>query len=140
MITTQPEDLVVRKRIPIKENVDVGDIYLKDNYFALLKLSVNRPTSELDTIFYDWWGYKTVGSKSVKDYRRFKVGPFSDGQILDSIVFRNFMVYDGLIFKLGNYNTHGYKIGGNGEDRHGTGEVNQFIPCYKYNIYNLNID
>lgn len=128
--------------IPKKENIDVGDIYLKDNYFAFLQLSVNRPTSESDTVFYDWWGYKRVGSKSVKNYRKFKVGPFTDDQILDTIVFRDIAVYDSIIYNIDNYPGYRYKIGEDGADLVGWGPEGEtkLRQCHRYNIYNLTIE
>ncbi|HYG14878.1 MAG TPA: hypothetical protein VEC12_03925 [Bacteroidia bacterium] len=35
------------------ENEDLGDIYLKDNGFYIIKIKTNQPYSSSDTLFYD---------------------------------------------------------------------------------------
>jgi hypothetical protein len=95
--------------IPKKKNLDVGDVYLNDNYSAFLQLSVQRPTSSEDTVYYDFNGYRN----GKKYFRKFKIGPFVDGQIIDSYVTHQEKIFDPTQFSTLNVSKrYDYKVNG----------------------------
>lgn len=135
-IKLRDENKIYLVGIPKKENIVVGDLYSKDNFFALLKLQVNRATSVEDTIYYDYLGYRGA----MRNYRKFKVGPFTDGQVIDSVVFFDQDVYDSVLYNLGNFSRYIYKIGYHGKDLAGVGTEKHLKACHKHNVYQLRID
>lgn len=97
--------------IPLKENVDVGDIYLKDNHIATLQIASKRITDKQDTIYFAFSGYR--GNQ--KFYKKNISGPFSNGQIIDSVKIRKPRVYDSVIFPYLN-TSYGYDYRVNQKD------------------------
>ena len=73
--------------LPKKENIDVGDIFLRYNHFVSLELSVMRTTSALDTIFFSY-------NQQNGEYRRYITGPFQNQQVLDTFILHDKMIYD----------------------------------------------
>lgn len=75
--------------IPINQNIDLGNVYIKNNMYAIVKTSPRRITSAADTLFYN-----------LKDYQRdnvpieYAIGPFAENQIIDTIFFHAFQIYD----------------------------------------------
>jgi hypothetical protein len=142
-------DLVIRGRrangqgalnylfgIPKNKTLDVGNIYQSDNFFALVKIEPKRATTSSDTIYY----------KRVKSfvYQQYIVGPFFNGQVIDTMSYRNTQFYDfqnkSAYHGDGSfpYVSYAYTIGKNGKEKHASNE--SFIPCSSNNSYQLIIE
>lgn len=78
--------LTYLSHIPMEKNLDVGTIYFRDNYFFLGRISVQRPTSQQDTVFYDY--------SNLTGFKKFVTGPFQDGQVVDTFTSRAARIYD----------------------------------------------
>jgi len=61
--------------IRANENEDVGDIYLKDNGFYIIKIKTNHSYTSSDTLYYN---RTNLGSE-------FITGPFSDNAVIDTL-------------------------------------------------------
>lgn len=117
--------------IPINKDLDIGNLYNNDNFFAIVKLEVSRPTSLNDTLFYDEYG--------AGNFRKSLLGPFNNGLILDTLRYRNAQFYDldnKQYYKNISHAFYSWKIGKRG--------VYNSIwtlhkPCLKYNYYVLEI-
>lgn len=72
--------------IPKKENINVGDVYLYDNYFFVINVIVEKTTSNKDTIFYDYNAHTGYG--------KFVVGPFENNQAIDTIAIGATKIHD----------------------------------------------
>lgn len=117
--------------IPINKNLDIGNLYNNDNFFAIVKLEVSRPTSLNDTLFYDLFG--------AGNYRKTLIGPFTNGLILDTLNFRNTQFFDLNninIYKNNSSATYSYRLGLKGKTIYAGG---MFSACLKYNYYVLEI-
>jgi hypothetical protein len=119
--------------IPINKDLDVGNLYSSNNFFAVLKIVNKRQSTKNDTIFYDVYGSA--------NFRRFIVGPFIENQILDTIMFRNTQFFDKVndnrIYKNNGFASYNYKIGQKGREVYADGS--HFIVCTKYNEYILEV-
>jgi len=63
--------------IKINENEDLGDIYMKNNGFYIVKIKTNQPYTSSDTLFH---GIHIAGKDS------YIKGPFVDNQIIDTLL------------------------------------------------------
>jgi hypothetical protein len=75
--------------IPVNQNIDIGDVYMKNNMYAVIKIKTERITSSADTLFYNLNDYRN--NKSSINY---VVGPFIDNQLIDTLVFYSVQIYD----------------------------------------------
>jgi hypothetical protein len=75
--------------IPVNQNIDLGNVYLKNNLYAIVKTKPKRITSKADTLFYNPQDYR--GNKLPIEYA---IGPFSENQIIDTLFFHSFQIYD----------------------------------------------
>jgi hypothetical protein len=75
--------------IPVNQNIDIGNVFIKNNISAVINIKTKRITSDADTLFYN-----------LKDYREniisnnYAVGPFIDNQQIDTIIFQSVQIYD----------------------------------------------
>jgi hypothetical protein len=75
--------------IPVNQNIDIGNVYIKNNMYAVINIKTEKITSASDTLFYN-----------LKDYREniisnnYAVGPFIDNQQIDTIIFQSVQIYD----------------------------------------------
>jgi len=63
------------EKIHTNKNEDIGDIYLKDNGFYVIKIKTNHSYTSSDTLFYN---ITNLGSK-------YKIGPFNDNAVIDTL-------------------------------------------------------
>lgn len=115
--------------IPINTTVNLGNVYATENFYALVKLNVQRPTSLADTIYY------------LKEANLLLpiIGPFTQGQVIDTLIYRNTQFYDKQNVK--NYRNVPnaiitYKMGERGQYTN-TGGL--FDECVKYNEFLVDI-
>lgn len=117
--------------IPINKDLDIGNLYSNDNFFAIVKLNVLRSTNSFDTLFYDLFGSG--------NYRKTIIGPFTNGLALDTLVFRNTQFYDvnnERIYISNSSASYSYKVGANGNTNFAGG---MFQTCLKYNYFTIEI-
>ena len=117
--------------IPINKDLDVGSLYSSNNFFSLVKILVSKQTSDKDTLYFDEYG--------AGNFRQFVVGPFTSGQVLDTITYRNAHFYD--IANQRNYKHishafYSWKLGVKGK-YNDIWSIHQ--PCLKYNEYLIEI-
>ena len=72
--------------LPKKENINVGDVYLNDNYSFVVNVFVEKLTSNNDTIYFD--------HNIHTGYGKFVVGPFKNNQTIDTLVIRTTKFHD----------------------------------------------
>ena len=114
--------------IPTRQDLDLGDIYLTDRYFALVQIFVQRSTSVEDTIYYEylsWLGY----NKSI-------VGPFQDEQIIDSVQLYGIPVYDTIKFNKKPQGGYMFKTRYNNKDTSTKG-IGNFEVCRRDNVFDI---
>jgi hypothetical protein len=122
--------------IPIGRDLDIGNLYLSNNFTAFVRINTKRNTSMSDTLYYKR-GKNFVFETSL-------IGPFNQNQIIDTLVFRNTQFYD--IDNISAYRGDGsfpsfnypYKIGLNSKESFASN--NLFQPCSNQNFYNLIIE
>jgi hypothetical protein len=125
--------------IPVGRNLDIGNLYSGINSCALIKIKTIRQTSQKDTVFYN----KVAGQNIFKNYI---TGPFDDGQILDTLFYRNVQFYD-----LANYRSYSesspsgalfpFKLSNQTKIYYAKIVGSQFdIICFKYNIYEVFVE
>lgn len=117
--------------IPMRKDVEVGDVYLTDNFFSVIKLAVQRPTDLTDTIYYD--------HNVHLGYRKFKVGPFLDGEIIDSFTFASSRIFDTLARDISS-GTLSYDCQINQTKKRATGDQKFKEECKRYNVAVLEVD
>jgi len=116
--------------IPIGKNLNIGEIYQKNNFFAIARLKPQRPTNSMDTLFYGFENGK---------FRSFVVGPFSENQEIDTTFVRNAQFYDfnnSSKYQKKSHSYYAWKLGENGR-------VNDIFalhqPCLKFNYFDIKI-
>jgi hypothetical protein len=122
--------------IPVNQNINAGEIYADSNFYFIVKINPLRQTSSADTIYY----HQTVDSQiHAMSFARKICGPFSVGQIIDTMVMGNSQFYDIANESKYQYKTQEYyqwKLGHTGKTQI-TGGI--FPPCFKYNSFTIDI-
>jgi len=111
------------ENIPIDEDMDIN-IYARDNYFYIIKIKTDKPYTNQDTLFY-------MQSAIENGYI---VGPFTDNQVLDTIVKTNaqgwYYVENA---KPSLYINYAWKLGSEYKDPAKDNVVSVYLtPCNKY--------
>ena len=78
--------------LPLNKTVDLGNVVKGLNCFVVYKISTKKAYTANDTLFY-----RINSSNFSPPYKMnapYKVGPFTDGQILDTLVRSSLMGYD----------------------------------------------
>ncbi|MCU0443017.1 MAG: hypothetical protein MUE96_11510 [Bacteroidia bacterium] len=121
--------------IPINANVNVGNIYIQNNHSAIIKLNDQSVINQSDTIFY------RIEDNLIWETRyKYAVGPFSDGQIIDTLHYTKPQVFDKKLVKMECYlNSNAnlsYKIGMNGS----INTINTLVePCVTSNTIEIDL-
>ncbi len=76
--------LALAKGIPKDKDIDLGTLYLEQNYYAKIVLDPKKDFSEKDTFFYDF----------LINPRKFIVGSFKKNQVIDSFEYRHEIYID----------------------------------------------
>jgi hypothetical protein len=119
--------------IPIGRDLEVGNLYIENNFFAIIRVNTKRVTTSNDTIFYSLIA-------GTNDFSKFLVGPFTDNQLFDTAIYHNAQFFDLDMEKNYQSKSHAYfpwKL-------NTTGKIKEIWalhePCKKYNYYDLLIE
>jgi hypothetical protein len=77
--------------LPLNKSVNLGNIVKGINSYVIYKIGTKKPYSNTDTLFYG-----ITASNFIPPYKMeapYVIGPFKDGQIIDTIVRSSLMVY-----------------------------------------------
>jgi hypothetical protein len=78
--------------LPLNKTVNLGNVVKGSNSFVVYKISTKKPYTENDTLYY-----RITASNFIPPYKMeapFKVGPFLDGQILDTVIGTRMFSYE----------------------------------------------
>lgn len=78
--------------LPLNKTVNLGNIVKGSNSFVVYKIATNKPYTSSDTLYY-----RITASNFAPPYMLnapYKIGPFTNGQILDTLVRSSIMGYD----------------------------------------------
>jgi hypothetical protein len=119
--------------IPIGRDLNIENLYIENNFFAIIRVNIKRITTSDDTIFYSL-------ISGTNNFSKFLVGPFTDNQLFDTVMYHNAQFFDLAKEKYYQTKSHAYfpwKL-------NTTGKIKEIWamhePCKKYNFYDLVIE
>jgi Neuraminidase (sialidase) len=108
-------------------NLNIGNVLNADIFFAYLRIKTTKPNTQNDTLFFEKQGNK---------FNKFMLGPFTNGQIIDSISPDRELIYKPRNEHRMSF-VYSFKIGFKGKEQFVFGE--EFIPCSKQNYLDIEL-
>jgi len=78
--------------LPLNKSVNLGNVVKGLNSFVIFKIATKKAYTSSDTLYY-----RITASNFIPPYKMeapFTVGPFTDGQILDTVIGANILSYE----------------------------------------------
>ncbi|MDP3928062.1 MAG: hypothetical protein Q8R57_03480 [Bacteroidota bacterium] len=113
--------------IALNKSLEVGVIYSENNFKAKLRVNLKKASSINDTVFYE---------KLQSKFTKFVVGPFLEGQVIDSLNRNVALKYESNNKHQINFN-YTFKVGNNSIDQTILGRG--FNSCSNENYLNIDL-